>query len=137
MMKRIAALAVLAVALGAVVASADATDANTSATTKYRTGFAKVGPTKTYAGVKGRIKSPKTSCLKNRKIVSLAKTPETGKWKKTNTGRTNAKGYFAFDIGITGFLPKGLPVYVKVQRKKVATGKGLCGVNKSRTFGLS
>ena len=136
-MKRIAATALLAVALGAGVASADTTDATTSATTKYRTGFAKVGPTKAYAGVKGRIKSPKASCLKNRKIVSFAKMQETGKWKKTNTGRTNAKGYFAFDIGLTGFIPKGLPVYVKVQRKKVANGNGLCRVRKSRRFGLA
>ena len=45
-MKRIAATALLAVALASGVASADTTDATTSATTKSRTGFAKVGPTR-------------------------------------------------------------------------------------------
>ena len=128
MMKFMAGLAVLVIALGAGAAST----ATAAAATKYPTSFKKFYGLKTSAEVKGRIGSPKGKCVKQRKIRIFRKYKKG--FRQTASGLTNSKG--KFKVGLLGYVPPRLVLYLKVDKKKLNSGKTVClpARSRSKTF---
>ena len=118
------ALVVLIVALGVGAASSS----TAAAATKSPTSVKKFYGLKTAAEVMGKIGSPRSKCLKQRKVRIFRKYNKG--FRQTASGLTNSKG--KFKIGLLGYVPPRLVLYVKVDRKRLDNGRTICRPARSK-----
>jgi hypothetical protein len=121
MMRLRTALVVLIVALGAGAALSS----TVGAATKYPTSVKKFYGMKKAPEIMGRIGSPKSKCLKRRKVSIFMRLPGKKRFNRVSeTDKTNSKG--KFKIAISGYVPVGVTLYAKIDKKRLAGGSVIC-----------